>query len=228
MGARVDGVRQGHVVGTHVVGNMPPRGCRHNAPQRVINKRSCLMFGSGRFNALARFGGVALVAGLSGCSALSEDIFPPLCPQPTIMADAADLRVYDGIERPADLAYATRVSAINGVCSRGATRTSTHVSVTVSLDALRGPAGAARSLTIPYFIAVVRNGRVLDKQAFAMDAQLGSAAAGQKIVLQSDPVELELPTPEGVSASDYRVVAGLQLTEAQLSHNRALLAGGQR
>jgi hypothetical protein len=186
------------------------------------------MFGSGRFNVLARFGGVAVLLGLAGCSALSEDAFPPLCPQPTIMADAADLRVYDGVERPADLAYATRVSAINGGCSKGATRTTTHVSVTVTIDALRGPAGAARSLTIPYFVAVVRDGKVLDKRAFAMDAALGSAAAGQKVVLQSDPVELELPTPEGVNASDYRVVAGLQLTEAQLAHNRALMAGGHK
>ncbi len=188
-------------------------------------KRGCLMFGSGRFDVLARWGGIAALLGLAGCNALSQDVFPPLCPQPTIMADAADLRVYDGAERPGDLAYAVRVSAINGECTKGAKRTTTHVSVTVTLDALRGPAGTARSLSIPYFVAVVRNGQVLDKRAFAMDASLASSSAGQKVVLQSDPVEMELPTPQGVSASDYQVVAGLQLTAGQLAHNRALMAG---
>jgi hypothetical protein len=161
---------------------------------------------------------------LAGCSGPSPDLFAPICPKPTIMADLADLDIY----RPgssgdaSDLAYSVRVTALNGTCSPGKVRETTNATASLSISVNRGPAGLARQLTVPYMIAVVKDGEVLDKKVFAIDAQF-SANTGT-VALATPPVELVLPTPKGVSSGDYRIVGGLNLSPAQAQANRAARA----
>ncbi len=168
--------------------------------------------------------GLGLPLALAGCDSTPQDYFAPPCPKPTIMADLADLDLYrpGGGSDASDLAYSVRVTGLSGTCSTGKTRGTTNATVSMSIAVNRGPAGVARVLTVPYFIAVVKDGEVLDKTAYAMDAQFTTTTG--TVALVTDPVSLLLPTPQGVSSADYRIVGGLQLSPAQVERNRASMA----
>ncbi len=168
---------------------------------------------------------VLVAAPLSGCGPQNPDAFAPACAPVGLLAEAADYTDYgaDGFARP-DLGRLVSHGSIIGVsghCSSAAGGTQLHTVVAVQMAVDRGPAAAGSSLDIPYFLAVTLDGAVVSKLSLAAHAQFPDN--GDKVLVKTDPVALDLPVTRHRPGSAYRIEVGFQLSQQQLDYNRAHL-----
>ena len=166
---------------------------------------------------------VLLSGALSGCGPQNPDAFAPACAQVGLLAEAADFTDYGatGFARP-DLSRLVSHGSIIGVsghCSNAAGGTVLHTVVQVQMAIDRGPAAASSSLDIPYFLAVILDGAVISKLPLTARAQFPDN--GDKVLVKTDPVVLDLPVTRHRPGSAYRIEVGFQLSAQQLDYNRA-------
>jgi hypothetical protein len=160
--------------------------------------------------------GLGLGFGLTGCS--SSEQFPPACPSVAILADAGDLTRYSGRGQDlTDLVLDGRITGVSGECKRGDNNV-LDTTIKVSLDITRGPAAHGGAAEFAYFVAVTRNGVILDKQVYPLRAEFPTNT--DRLRLSSDEVQLLLPIPKGLSGAAYTVLVGFQLDQAELDLNR--------
>ena len=156
---------------------------------------------------------------LAGCDS-DPDRFPPPCPQPTLPRDTSDLHRFRGNGRDiTDTILEGRITDIHGSCKRD-TRAVTVTTVSISLELTRGPAAPGRAVHAAYYIAVADGDTILDKQVYPIDAEFPPNT--ERLRLVGDELELNLPTPGSKTAAAYRIIAGFQLTPAELDLNRTL------
>ncbi len=166
---------------------------------------------------------VLATALLSGCGPQNPDAFAPACASVGLLAEAADYTDYgpDRVSRP-DLSRLLSHGSIIGVsghCSNAAGGTALHTVVQVQMAIDRGPAATGSSLDIPYFLAVTLDGTVVSKLGLAAHAQFPDN--GDKVLVKTDPVALDLPVTRHRPGSAYRIEVGFQLSPQQLDYNRA-------
>ena len=166
---------------------------------------------------------VLLSGALSGCGPQNPDAFAPACAQVGLLAEAADFTDYGttGFARP-DLSRLVSHGSIIGVsghCSNAAGGTVLHTVVQVQMAIDRGPAAAGSGLDIPYFLAVILDGAVINKLPLTARAQFPDN--GDKVLVKTDPVALDLPVTRHRPGSAYRIEVGFQLSARQLDYNRA-------
>jgi hypothetical protein len=167
---------------------------------------------------------LAAFAMLASCAPDNPDAFAPACAPVGILGEAADYSDYGGAEARADLSRLIAHGSITGVsghCSAAANNTALHTEIRLDLAITRGPAAPGRTLSVPYFIAVTRDGRVITKQSLVATAQFPDN--GDRVLVRTDPVTLDLPVSRAKPGASYRIEVGFQLTSAQLGYNRAHL-----
>ena len=158
---------------------------------------------------------------LAGCG-LSDDPnrFAPACPATAILADAADITRTDGRGRDiTDTIVDGRITGLKGTCRDSEDRKTLDASLRVSLDVGRGPAATSRTEQVPYFIAVSRDGRILDKKVMTLDVAFPPNV--DHVHIEGEPIALAFPLPKGVTGASYRIDVGFQLTPDELAANRA-------
>ena len=163
---------------------------------------------------------LAVSALLSGCGP-DKDEFAPPCPRPIMVRGLEDLNHYksDGSRDLTDLVVQGRLTAIGGSCKFTEKRSTTvETTVSVAAEFRRGPAMQGRTLTVPVFIAVTEGEAVLDKQVFQVPVEF--PANVDHIVLTSPEVRMVLPTTPTKSPAAFGIVAGFQLTPAEVEANR--------
>ena len=160
---------------------------------------------------------------LSGCGPQNPDAFAPACAQVGLLAEAADFPDYGatGFGRPdlSRLGSHGSIIGVSGHCSSAAGGTVLHTVVEVQMAIDRGPAAAGSSLDVPYFLAVILDGAVISKLPLAARAQFPDN--GDKVLVKTDPVALDLPVTRRRPGSAYRIEVGFQLSAQQLDYNRA-------
>ena len=195
---------------------MPPAPPGHNAEFRMPSSPTRL---TQRLNLLALAAPLALAA----CSAPKQDVFAPPCPQPVILGDAGDLTRYIGPGRdPTELALQARIGGLSGKCEPGG-RDITRVTVSVAMTLARGPAAPGREAHLSWLLAVMRGDQVLARQSNPLTVAFPSNTL--RVALSPEPVVLDLPTPSGTTAADYKVIVGFELTPDELARNRQGSAG---
>ena len=171
---------------------------------------------------IAGWVGLAVLLGLAGCGQEKDDIRlqEVACPQLAVPPFARDLVVWDGAGHDlTNLQYRVRVADVTGSCTRKENDSHLYVSAAVRLDALRGPAFAGSGLTARYFVALLRNGQIIQKNEFEIGGNF--APNDDHLSLQDKPVVSTLPISERLTGDDYSLLVGMQLTQAQLDENRA-------
>lgn len=156
--------------------------------------------------------------GLAGCSG-SDDAMGPPCPQVSISDGTGDVRVY----RPTghdltDLQLTGRVEGIHGVC-KPATKGMLAARMTVNFSVVRGPASTRNSADVPYFVAVMKGGEILDKKLYSIHVDFPPNT--DTVRPAGEQVDLALPLDAKTSGASYTVLAGFQLTPDELAYNRA-------
>ena len=161
-----------------------------------------------------------VTAVLSGCGPDRNEFAPP-CPRPTLVRGLEDLTRFrsDAGKDLTDIAIQGRVLAIGGEC-RFVSRGKAPVEVTVSIAAefLRGLGMQGRQTTVPLFIAATENGVVLDKQIIEFPVEFPSNV--DRVAMTSQIVRMVLPTTPAKSPAAFGIVAGFQLTPAELETNK--------
>ena len=158
---------------------------------------------------------------LAGCDGSDDpNRFPPACPASSILADAADITRTDGRGQDiTDTVMDGRITGLQGTCRDSPDRKALDATIRVGMDVGRGPAATGRTEKVPYFVAVERDGRILDKQVMTLDVAF--PANTDRVHVEGEAIPLRFPLSKGVTGAAYRILIGFQLTPEQLSANRA-------
>lgn len=168
--------------------------------------------------------------GLSGCEEEEDNPFAPACPALEIPEHTADNFRYAGSET--DLKHLithTEITTIHGDCQtkKGTHEETTKVRITLELLQQYGPAYKADQpkITLPYFIAVVKNGQIIDKKIFSAEIK----SEPSKIMQKTNTIlrVIDLPTGDNPQISPYTLEVGFQLSHDALSYNRQHLKVAQ-
>ncbi|WP_051537156.1 hypothetical protein [Asaia prunellae] len=112
------------------------------------------------------------------------------------------------------------MSGLTGNCEAGPKKTvRSRLSLAVTVE--RGPASDGKDITLPYFIAVVRDGKILEKKEFDIPV---SFAGNQSTVSLRTPVRLiDVPASPDLQQTNYTLKVGFQLSHEQLEYNQTHL-----
>ncbi|MBV9570625.1 MAG: hypothetical protein JO056_05215 [Alphaproteobacteria bacterium] len=159
-----------------------------------------------------------LIAALGGClwlSACSENRLEK-CPSVSVLVDTATLPVTAA--NGTDLQYTAFITKATRDCDIHRYEKELDASVNIEFRATRPNGSAAATYTVPYFVAITNEGRVLAKRQFAVRFTFEQ---GQTAAAFSDSVSsLGLTAGRDKQPFEYGIVVGFQLTKAQLDYVR--------
>lgn len=181
---------------------------------------------------LRRISLLLLLGIVSGCDAgIDPDTaFAPACPHFDVPGSVADQLIYDGRGLdPAHRVSSARILAIQGDCRNGPRdehkRPLTRVRLSLKLQLDRGPASQENLITVPYFVAILQDGKIIDKKMFTETLSLPNAVSSAQ---ENTPLRLiDLPMGDNPQISPYSMEIGLQLTHDQVKYNRSHLRSVQ-
>lgn len=162
---------------------------------------------------------------LSGCADQDDSTgFPPACPEVEVPLGTGDISIWEpGKDHElSHLVQQAQIIEINGVCRDGKPdrkkRPMTRVDISISFRVDRGPASQSNQIDLPYFIAAVKDGKIVNKQVFP---SYGTFSTQNENIIFKAPVRyIDLPSGSDPQVNDYTLMVGFQLTEAQLKYNR--------
>lgn len=178
--------------------------------------------------ALATLAGCQSLGFTSGGTGEAPVVAAPLlaCPRIGTPSDTGDIQRFRSPDSRdlTDLVVAARITALDGNCRLVNRQTAVEVTLTMGIEAMRGPAAQGRALQLPYFVAVTgANEEILDKAVYSIAVEF--PANTQRARLRGEEVRLTLPVSADTPAGAYRVFVGFQLTEPELALNRSRQAG---
>lgn len=148
------------------------------------------------------------------------------CPRVATPADTGDIlrfRTPDSRDLT-DLVVAARITAFNGTCRLVNRQSAVEVTLTMGVEAMRGPAAQGRAVELPYFVAISgANEEIFTKEIFTIAVEF--PANTQRARMRGEEVRLTLPVSADKPAGAYRVFVGFQLTEPELALNRSRQPG---
>lgn len=161
-----------------------------------------------------RFVAVLLTVGM-GLSACSESRLEK-CPSVSVLLDTATLPVLAA--NGSDLQYTAFMTKATRDCDIHRFEKELDASVDIEFRAVRPSGNGAATYTVPYFVAIANEGRVLAKRQFAVQFTFEQ---GQTAAAFSDSVSsLTLTAGRDKQPFEYGIVVGFQLTKAQLDYVR--------
>lgn len=181
------------------------------------------MTGKARLGAAPRAGrlrsaGVGLLALLAACASSKPQSVPPACPAALILDGAQRTSSYrpDSDQSPSALRYLAVLTNLQSTCHYN--DKGVDVDLAVDLIAQRGPAAANESVPLTYFVATMGpNRRILSKQL--LDSEI-AFTKGENTAGVTEQLTLRLPSVTPEHASDYNLLLGFQLDEAQLKQRQ--------
>lgn len=158
---------------------------------------------------------IVALAGCVGLSACSESRLEK-CPAVSVLVDTAMLPVLGA--NGSDLQYTAFMTSATRDCDIHRFEKELDASVDIQFRAVRANGNGAATFTVPYFVAISNEGRVLAKQQFAVQFTFEQ---GQTAVAFSDSVSsLTLTAGRDKQPFEYGIVVGFQLSKAQLDYVR--------
>lgn len=166
---------------------------------------------------------VSLLAGLGGCSALSNlDDRPNVgpCPVAGVLYDAQRLVEVGEVERHENVGFTGEIEGVRGFC-RYVGKNPITMEIEIDFALGKGPKAAGDERDYQYFVTVTRRDRLVlakDVSSFKIKFPKGS-----DIVRHRETVKgIVIPrATETVSGTNFEVVVGFELTPEQLAYNRS-------
>jgi hypothetical protein len=157
----------------------------------------------------------ALVLVLGGCA--NDEVV--LCPSATILAATDSLTVFraNAPMDPSGEAYTVGMSSVDSSCHYNKGAPDVPADLSFKVRATRAPSADGADYRVPYFMAVTQGDRILSKNNFTLTIHFapGSAAADQTVSMDETVIHLE----EGHPATDYNLLVGFQLSDADRAYN---------
>ena len=160
---------------------------------------------------------LALLA-LAGCNTAKVNN----CPVAVILADASQVTIFRP-GAPQDLAgeaYRVALVDISTGCSINKKTGETDSSYRVNFRATRAPSADAAHYTVPYFVAITQGDELIEKRILQISFDF---AAGDSIATFSvSPDDFDIHVPNGHQPFEYEIMAGFQMTPAQVDYNKKM------
>ncbi len=165
--------------------------------------------------------GFAKAAAAAACVALAACSTSQLerCPAVSVLVDTSALTLLQANgSGPASAVYTAQIQNVKRDCDVSKFSKQVQASVDIAFRATRTQGEAAASYTLPYFVAITTEGRILAKQQFSVAFAF---QPGETTTSFEDSVNsLVLTVGRDKKATDYGILVGFQLTKAQLDYNR--------
>lgn len=170
---------------------------------------------------------------LWGCAEKVTYDFPPACPKISILPAASDYYVFDNNQTNlAHLITKASITEVTGNCADDPKNESKdkkkkkkwiyqdHIDTTmhITLQIQRGPAAQEHHYKIPYFIATIHNGHIVNKQEMTAEANFPNNI--DQLKLESKKLLFKIPATSARVPDGYELAIGFQLTPEQLNYNR--------
>lgn len=152
---------------------------------------------------------------LAGCSRRIV-----VCPVPAILADTANVTYFRPGTMP-DLAnelYTVSLIDAEGDCVYSVKSGVVTSSLELTFRATRAPSSEVASYSVPYFVAVNENAKILAKHIYYLHVTFASGAATTTIV--QSPNDISIKIENGKLPWNYQLMSGFQMTQAQIAYNK--------
>ncbi|HEX3665214.1 MAG TPA: hypothetical protein VHU23_08280 [Rhizomicrobium sp.] len=157
----------------------------------------------------------AILAACVALCACSDDKIDQ-CPSVSTLVDTATLPVFQ--TSGSAMAYSVHITRATRDCDIHKFDKQVVSSVNINFRAVRAQAGAAATYTVPYYVAVSTEGRVLTKHVYSIQFTF---EAGQAVAEFSQSLDsITLTVGQDKKAAEYGILVGFQLTKPQLEYNR--------
>lgn len=146
------------------------------------------------------------------------------CPQVKALPDLASITQFSDPANPqaAKMIASTTIDNVSASCQ--VSQNSVSVELSLDFSGTLGPVGVKdlngqANYTYPYFLTVITpNGQILSKDVFALSTVYENK---QISVRKQDKLRQVIPLMAGQSASQFQILIGFQLSDAELAYNRA-------
>src|ERR1700761_621529 len=155
---------------------------------------------------------------LAGCNTAKVNN----CPVAVILADASQITIFrpGASQDLAGEAYRVALVDISTSCSINKKTGETNSSYRVNFRATRAPSADAAHYTVPYFVAITQGDELIEKRILQITFDF---AAGDSIATFSEsPDDFDIHVPNGHQPFEYEIMAGFQMTPAQVEYNKKM------
>ena len=160
---------------------------------------------------IAIVGGILALA-LAASADAKPRIKPAACPSISILSDATRLTQLQAGR--IDLKAEIRRPKLS--CSLANNTAKAKLSFWVK--SAISPTSDIAPRQVPYFVAIIADGRVIGKEVFTM--AIPFANGKRRLSVKERIARIDIPVADGKTADDYSVTIGFQLTEEQVNYNR--------
>jgi hypothetical protein len=164
---------------------------------------------------IARVATAAVCVALAACSTTKIE----RCPAIAVLVDTGSLtKIQSNAQGQASAAYTVQIANAKRDCDLPKYSRDLTGNVTIDFRATRANAAAGATYTVPYFVAITTEGKVLAKQQFQVAFAF---QPGESTTAFSDSVNsLSLSIGRDKKATDYGILVGFQLSKGELDYNR--------
>jgi hypothetical protein len=163
----------------------------------------------------------AAVLALGACTPDPEEKAPQ-CPVALVRPDAATLTRYDG--RGTDLTnlvLSGRLLEVKGACKGLLGHNVLKAQTQLQMVLTRGPAATGRDVDVPYIVAIMKDGNVLERRELVQHVTF--PANVDTVQVTADPTQYAFPTRRGLGGQNYTIYFLFRLTPEELATNRRAL-----
>ena len=154
---------------------------------------------------------------LLGCN----DPVVVLCPTAAVLADAGTETIFrtGAPADPSGEAFTATMTGATTQCTFDKVNGETFSSLTLTFRATRPPSRDAATYSLPYFVAVNQAERVISKEMHTVQFEF---APGATSATAEDSLDrrLVLTLENGHLPTDYQLLSGFQITDAQRAYNQ--------
>jgi hypothetical protein len=110
-----------------------------------------------------------------------------------------------------------QITGVAGSCRPSDDHTTSKVTFKAGFTATNGPANHSQPVTLPYFVAVTSDNRIIAKADHSITLKFGDNAN----TANADSPTLSIDVPNDDASGTYEVLVGFQMTPDQLAYTAA-------
>lgn len=154
---------------------------------------------------------------LNACSTAIQ-----VCPVAVILADASSKTVFRPGTGPdlANVLYTVALVDAKTDCTYDKHTVNTDSTLTLTFRATRSPTAEGASYSVPYFVAVNQNAKLISKRLYTLNVSFAPGAATATITETPDDTLIHIDN--GHLPWDYQLLSGMQLTDADIDFNKKM------
>ncbi len=158
---------------------------------------------------------IALIP-LAGCDSTKVNN----CPPAVILADTGQMTVFrpGASQDLAGEAYRVALVGTSTDCTINKKTGETNSSIRLQFRATRAPSVDAAHYRVPYFVAITRGDLLVEKRILAVDFDFAPGASVASF--SESPDDFDIHVENGHQPYEYEVMAGFQMTPAQIDYNK--------